>query len=158
MALSRRQEVIVAFFERLEGITIAAGFNTDAGQALFLGVEPQMGPDDPNYAIAVLIGDDDAPGFQGESIAYNLPLECKVLAKVDEAKPDDAWMTVEALLQDIKRAVELPSTEERRLGRLLSGLGLNRGQTFTIPREPGSLKVGVSLTYSAPIKEKWGEP
>lgn len=158
MALSRRQDVIVAFFERLEAIKIADGFNTDAATALFLGVEPLLGPDDPSYAIALVIGDDDAPRYQGEKTTYNLPLECRALAKVDPATPDAAWMTVEALLQDIKRAIELPSLEERRLNRLLVGNGLERGRTVTLQREPGSLSVGASLTYSAPISEKWGEP
>src|SRR6266545_1582415 len=109
-----------------------------------------MGPDDPAVALAVQI-DDDNPTFQQEHVFSPLPLMVHALAKADLDQP---WLTVEALLQDIKRAVEL---EDRTLGQRLRGR-LERGPTQSLPRETGSEFVGASITYLAPIAEPWGNP
>lgn len=150
MATSRRQQVIEAIRSRLEVIAIADGFNTDAGAKIFLEEAPPLGPDDPDVAIAIVIGDDN-PTLHGEHVFGTLPIEIQALAKADL---DEPWLAVEGVLQDIKRAIEL---EDRSLGRLLRSR-LERKPTRTLPREAGSTSVGVSITYEAPIAEKWGEP
>jgi hypothetical protein len=150
MAMSRRQQVIEALKARVAAITIAGGFNTDAGSLVFLNETPALGPDDPDVAIAMLIRDDD-PSYHGEQVFYRLPIEFQALAKADLAAP---WVIVEQVLQDIKRAVELA---DRTLGRLLR-TNLERRSTRTLEREQGSTAVGVAITYEAPIAETWGTP
>ena len=147
---SRRQQVLAALVARVQAITVDDGFNTDAGTAVYLGETPMLGPDDPLVAIALIVGDDD-PGYQGEHVFVKLPIEIQGVAFADQT---DSWMAVEAVIEDIKRAVEL---EDRSLGKLLRS-ELERGPTRTLRREPGSSTVGAGVTYLAPIAEKWGTP
>lgn len=165
--LSRRQQVLEVLLRRLQRITTANGFTTNAGQAAFLMLAPRTGPGDARELVAIRVGDDEIQGQQAQ-VAYRLPLECQAL--VDAEQLDAPWTSVEAVLRDLKRAVELPQegTAEKALaeglrfreadgGRLLAGF-LERGQTVTLERDPGSAVVGVSITYIAPLVERWGEP
>lgn len=150
MALSRRHQFLVALRERLKTIRVSAGFNTDAGAHLFFGFTPDMGSDDPETAIAILVGE-DSPGWQREKVFYTLPIEIHAMAKAEIADP---WMAVEALIQDIKRAIE---QSDRTFGGVLVN-HLERGGTRAIDREPGALFVGATVTYEAPLAETWGTP
>jgi hypothetical protein len=155
MADARRQQFLEVLLARLEAITQANGFTTDAGEHVYLGFAPAVGPDDAPQAIAVIVGDDE-PGYQGENVSYRLPIEVQAIAAVPAGQQDQPWLTVEAMLRDIKRAVEKP---DRKFGGLLNvGRGLERGPTRTLPREAGSTAVGLSVTYFAPMSEAWGEP
>lgn len=147
---SRRQRILAVLLERIEAIRTANGFNTEAGWAVFLGETPVLGPDDPESAIAIVVGDDVTP-YQGENVMVQLVIEFQALAKADINKP---WIVVEAMLADIKRAIEL---EDRTLGRLVPNK-IERGPSRTLPRVPGSTTVGASLTYIAPYLERWGHP
>ena len=146
MAKSRRQQVVEVIRERLQAITVANGFNTEAGAQVFLNESPAFGPDDPDVAVAVVIGEDD-PAVLGEHVLCRVPLEIQALAKVDLAEP---WIAVEQVLQDIKRAIELEEgTRPRSLGGLLRSQ-LERGVTRTLEREDGSTAIGCGVTYLAP--------
>lgn len=147
---SRRHQIINAMVERLQAISIRDGFNTDAGERIYVGEAPQLGADDPDEAIALVIGDDQ-PEIAGPAFLIGLPLEVHALCKVTV---DDPWTRIEYLLADIKSAVEL---EDRRFDGLLMG-HLERGATQTRPREPESLTAGLIVPYRAPYKETWGNP
>lgn len=145
-----RQAIVEAVLARLQAIRSEDGFATDAGQAVFLGETPQLGPDDPNEAIAIVIGEDTI-GYQGENLLVILPLEVQALAK---AELDQAYLAVERVLGDIKTAIELT---DRTLGGLVRRQ-IERDVTVTLKREPGMAVVGVSVTYRCPYIEAWGNP
>ncbi len=130
-------------------VLVERGFATDVGQRVYLGEAPQLGPDDPDAAVALLLG--EQPGDLGLNVFTEIPLECQAHAKADL---DAAWLTVENVIGDIKRAVELA---DRSLGGLVLQQ-LRRGPVKAIQREPGSTTIGASVTYLAQFKEAWGAP
>lgn len=147
---TRRRSILEAVKTRLEAIRQDDGYATDAGETVFLGEAPALGPDDPDVAIVILVGEDE-PHFQGEHVLLRLPLEIQAVAKADL---DEPWLAVEDVLGDIKMAVE---TTDRTLGGLVKRQ-IERGATVTLEREPGSTYVGATLTYYAPYTERWGHP
>lgn len=148
--MSQRRDILEAVLARLGTILTSNGFATDAGGTLFLGAVPELGPDDPSVAVAIIVGD-DAVTFQGENMFIALPLHIAAVAKADL---DEPWIAVEDVLSDIKKAIELT---DRTLGGLVQRQ-LLRGTTRTVPRDPGSLTVGVAVEYRAPYREAWGNP
>jgi hypothetical protein len=153
--MSVRQDILAEILSRVATIDVSQGFQTDAGRQVFFGESPQLGPDDPEAAIAVVVRDDfstDQSGFgegeDGISVAL-LPIEIQGVVKADLEQP---WVTVEQIISDIKRAVE---TSDRGLGGLLA-VALARGRTRTQHREPGSTIVGASIEYRAIVAESWG--
>ncbi len=149
MAPTQRRRILEAFIARLEVILVERGFATDVGQKIFIGEIPQLGPSDPDAAIAIIVG--EQPGNLGLNVFTQLPYEILAIAKADL---DRAWLTVEDVIGDVKRAIEL---EDRTLGGLVLEQ-LSRGSVKTIPREPGSTTIGASITYLADFKEGWGTP
>lgn len=147
---TQRQLILTALVGQLQLITIANGYNTDAGLAVYLGVSVDLGEDDADVAIAV-VPETDEVAFQGANVLVRLPIEIQAIAK---ASLDQPWLAVEELVADIKRAVE---TEDRTLGGVVRKR-LERGSTRTLEREPGALSVGCSITYVAPYVEGWGTP
>jgi hypothetical protein len=145
-----RVAAIAELRTRLGHITIANGFNTDAGDLVFLCERPQLGPDDPVAAVALVVGADE-PGHQGEHVVLLLPVSIQAHVKV---VADDPWMTVEAIVEDIKRAIE---TDHDLDGALLPR-GLERGSTEPLEREDGSSTVGCGVEYRLRFKERWGAP
>ena len=149
-AVSRRQRILDWFRTQLETITRANGFRTDAGAAIYLGGIPELGPDEPDVAIALTV-EPDEPSVDLKHVVIRLPLEIHALAKGSMNEP---WTAIEAVLSDIKEAIE---QQDRTLGGLVLNR-IERGQTQTIPRQAGSLTVGVTIGYIAPYKERWGNP
>lgn len=146
--MSNRQELLEAFKTRVSAIAKADGFQTDAGLTVFLGDTPALGPDDPPEAIAIVVGDDETR-YQGEQVLIRLPVLLVALVKAELEEP---WAAIEAILADLKTAVEKP-------GRTLCGVvKIERGVTRTLPREMGSTTVGAALTYWCPYVECWGNP
>lgn len=152
MASSRRQLILEAFRTRLQAITTDAGFQTDAGKAVFLGEAPTFGPADPDAAIQIGVGD-DVP-ISSQNTVVELPIEIAAIAKPDLDRP---WEAIEAVIADIKTAVELA---DRTLGGRLPGSwqAFRRGPTRTLPRDPGSTTVGAAVEYRVTYTEKWGQP
>lgn len=153
---SRRQRIIEAALARLGVILQDDGFNTDAGRNVLLNQVPELGEDDPDVAIAILLGDDE-PRQQGHKILIGLPIELQAIAKV--ARPDAGgewhpWIEAEQVLEDAKRAFEL---EDMKLGGLLND-DMERDVTSTSEREAGSTTVGLSIRYRLEYHEKWGAP
>lgn len=150
---SKRRDILAALLERLEAIAVDDGFNTDAGARVSLNEVPRFGPDDPDEAIVVVVNEDEA-SYQGEHIMLRLPIDIQAMAKADPSDATSAYLTAENILEDVKKAVELPD-------RTLDGLvkrQIERGSTRTMEREPGSPHVGVAITYTIPYTEQWGRP
>jgi hypothetical protein len=76
------------------------------------------------------------------------------VAALAKADLDDPYLAVEAVLGDIKRAIEL---EDRSLGGLVDQR-FERGRTRPFEREEGSTAVGVIVPYIVPYYESWGAP
>lgn len=157
---SRRQRILTVIAERVAVVQQVNGYQTDAGAMVVLGETPQLGPDDPDTAIAILVGDEQAR-WNRAHVLVRLPIE--VQAVVKDSSPS-AWWVVEALVADIKRAVERP---DRELAITLNGgevkllsptPGLTREVTRTVPRETGMTTVGAGVTYVAEFGEVWGDP
>jgi hypothetical protein len=147
---TRRLLILQELLTRVQQITVANGFATDAGAAVFMGEVLQLGESDPDVVLALVAGD-DLVRSQQVNIAVTLPVEIQAVARADLAQP---WVAVETVLGDIKRAMELP---DRTLGGLVRQQVL-RSVTRTLPREPGTLTVGVGVTYVLPYIEEWGAP
>lgn len=149
--MTAREAILSELRLRLRTIAIANGFVTDAGGQVFLGEAPQLGQDDPSHALALVL-DDDEVNSQGY-LFVTLPVVVQALAKADLNEP---WVAIEAMLGDIKVAIE--QTEgDRTLGGLLKS-ELRRGSTRTVPREPGGTTVGAAITYRCEYVERWGTP
>lgn len=150
---SRRKLILAEILTRLEAITTANGFNTDAGAEVCLNEAPGFGPDDPEQVIVVKVNE-DFPGHQAMHTFIRLPIDIQAMAKADPTDATSAYITAENILEDVKRAIEL---EDRTLGRLVQRQ-IERGSTRTMEREPGTPYVGIAVTYTAPYIEQWGSP
>lgn len=146
----KRRAILEALVTRVQDITVAHGYRTDAGALVFLGEKPDLGPDDPSVAVAVVPSEDSVTG-QGDKLFVELPIEFQALAKADIDAPH---LAIEDVLADLKEAIE---TADRTLGGLAGG-ELTRTATRTMDREPGATTVGVALTYMVPYREQWGHP
>lgn len=147
---TRRERILGEFIARLQKVRVEGGYATDAGEEILLGQVVALGPDDPAVVIAVVPGD-DRPQFQGVGNFISWPIEVQGVAG---AELDHAWLMVEAVVGDIKRAIE---TDDRTLGGLVSRT-IERGVTRVLPREPGVDIVGAGVTYLVPYVESWGQP
>jgi hypothetical protein len=145
-----RQHILEALKGRVEAIQVVDGFATDAGLSVFLGERPRLGPDDPEIAIAIVVFDDVVKS-QGRKYFIALPVGICALARADLDAP---WTSVEAILGDLKKAVEL---EDLTLGGLLRA-NFERGSTRTLDRESGTTTVGAMVTYELQYSETWGKP
>lgn len=148
--MSRRQDILAAFVARLEGIQVATGYQTDVGQLVFIGERPTLGPDDPPASLDVVVSADE-PGYQGENVFVTLPVMVHAMVKADWSTP---WQTVEAVIADIKTAIET----DHDLGGLLVPRGLERGPIEPRDREAGDTIVGAGIQYSLKYVERWGAP
>lgn len=149
-ATSRRQRIIEWFLGQLQTIATSGGFATNAGATVYCGFVPELGPDDPLVAIALTVGPDE-PSVNMEHVFVRLPIRIHALASASASAP---WEAAEAVLRDIKEAIE---TNDRTLGKLLPRQ-LERGQTETFERRSSSQTTGIKITYWAPYAEQWGGP
>jgi len=130
-------------------IRIANGFRSDAGLRVYLGAAPELGPNDPPDAIAIVPRDDLAQEQGRISVVF--PVEVQAIGNASLEAP---WRAVEFLIADLKIAIEL---EDRTLGSLLKGV-MSRGPTRTLERVPGVTTMGVGIVYFCPFIEEWGNP
>jgi len=160
VAPSRREQILDAVLARLAAICVADGFATDAGAAVMLG-EAALGPDDPKEAIVVVVEDDQVT-HQGAGLLIQMPLTIQAIVWCSAISGlGQAYRRAEAILSDIKRAMELPDrvivTEDFPRG-VVGWKGLERGVTSTLKKEPGSELIGVTVQYGFPYQENWGNP
>jgi len=149
---STRRRILEGFKARLEAILRDGGYRTDAGTNVLLGELPLMGDDDPEVAIVVIPGE-ETPLYVQVNITATLPVRVLVLAK---AVLDEPWVAVEDVLADVITAIEQP---DRTLGGLLTDpKQLVPGAVRPLPREVGSLDVGVVVEYRVSYTRGWGAP
>ena len=144
---SKRPDILTEFLTRVSAIQKANGYNTDAGLKVFFGATPELGPDDPDEAAALIIGDDTTT-YLGDETQVSLPIDIQALAK---ASGDQPWVTVELVLADIKHAIE---SGDRSMGGLLC-TDMKVGRTRSLKREPGATTVGAAVQYSATYIDGW---
>jgi len=147
--ITRRVLILQRLGALIGTIQKANGFDTDAGLAVYIGVAPELGPSDPDYAIAVVPGDELATE-QGR-IDNTITVDVQAIGKATAA---DAWINLELLLGDIKAAIEL---EDRTLAGIFKGV-MKRGPTRSLERQPGATTIGVGIFYSGTYVDEWGNP
>lgn len=148
--IRRRKVILEAVRTRLQEISVADGYLTDAGRQVSLGLQPAFSDQDPDVGIAIVVGPDRIEA-QHTKLAITLPVEVQAVAKADL---DDPFLTIEDVISDIKQALE------RADDRLLDGLlayECQRGSTRQTDREPGSTTVGIGITYEFFYEEGWGD-
>jgi hypothetical protein len=159
---SKRQAAISDIVRRLEFITKAKGYNTDAGEHIFVGEAPTFGEADPPEALAVLV-EEDSPRIEGGLIRTRTPIE---IWAVVPAGTSDPLLAVEAIISDIKEAMEIEAdgSLDRFLGTVTDDdrpygtlpKGLERGTIKPLRRQEGSTYVGAAVEYIAHFEERWG--
>lgn len=147
---SRRQQILELLLGRLQLIKVRRGFQTDAGKLVLLDEFPSFGESDTDIAIAMVVLPDEV-GYTGVNTVVSLPIEIQAIARAELEYP---WREAEAVLADIKKAIEL---EDRRLNELARPY-IVRGTTRTMSREEGQNFVGRGITYVVPYVEGWGTP
>ena len=144
---SRRQLIVEAFAELLRVIQVNDGYQTNAGQAVYLGQVPALGePTDPEVALAIVVYDTVPQPNRFEI----LPIEVQGVAK---ASLDAPHLAAEQALADVCLAVE---REDLTLGGLVKRMDV--GVTRTLSREDGSTTVGFGVTYLLTCVREWGKP
>ena len=148
---STRQTFLEEIFRaRLQTIRVTAGFNTDAGETVFLGEVANLGPHDPDTAIAIVPGDIEVRRDQARKLFVQLPVEIQLVAKVSL---DEPWVRIEQMLADVQKAIEVDDDLIRGAERSLA-----YGSERVLPREAGMTTTGAGITYVATWARKWGQP
>jgi len=151
---TKRRLILEAIGARLAEISQANGYETDAGARIYIGEAPDLGEDDPDAALAILPGDEE-PRWQGENVSVIWPITIAAIAK---ATIDGSYLVVEAVIGDIKRAIEQPDRRLHVNGIPLLNHYLERGAVRGLEREPEHQSVGATITYDARFTEGWGTP
>lgn len=149
--MTKRATALAALRARLAQIRIANGFTTDAGAKILFGEDPVVGPSDPPAVLAIVVGDTSGETFEGEVIPSSVPVSVQVIAP---AGLGDPGLTIEAILGDIKTAVELTEC----LPECTGPLGIVRDGTTWLKREPGEPYIGAAVNYRILLREGWGAP
>lgn len=153
---SKRIGALTELRRRLERITRANDFATDAGQTVFLGEAPGLGHHDPEVAIAVVVGDStEAHRGMSDVIESVVVVSLQAFARSAPAHKVDPFLAAEDVVADIKRAVEL---EDRSLEGWCLSTGMSRGAVRPARRMEGSEYVGAAVDYVLTFEERWGHP
>jgi hypothetical protein len=146
---SRRQQVLAAIRERLQAITVANGYATDAGLHIHHGGEVTAHDEMPVLIYrpepAVLVA-------EGRQEQWRVTVMVTGLAISEGEDPLDA---AEALLADIKQALFTPT--DRTLGGVAIDVAPASGAD-TFDREPGGSFVGCIVPALVEFIETRGEP
>lgn len=147
---STRQTFLETIRTRLQAIRVTSGYLTDAGETVFLGETPNLGPDDPDTALAIVPGDAVVTKTQGKKRYMLLPVEIQVVTKVDR---DEPWIAVEQALADVQTAIEQDDV-------LIHGYeqSLSYASERVLPREEGMTTTGAGITYALTWCQAWGAP
>lgn len=159
-AETMRQKIIAAMKARAATITIANGFNTDAGLHVTHGYRrPAKGDAMPRIALISAAEVPEAEVQDDVIVRRRWPLYFIAAAEV-AADDENALDTAEKLLADMKRA--LFDENNRTLGGLLSKnkeIGnVEMGAEDTADREPGGNLVEAGVTALVTFIEGYGHP
>ena len=120
---------------------------------MFFGEGVELGEDDPPTALAIVV-QDSQPQPRGGFLEVPVLVEFQALAKVDPDLVDQPYIAAEIILTDVQRAIE---AGDRTLGGRIKG-ELQLGPTRVVPKQPGSMTVGVGVTYGGTFIRTWGQP
>jgi hypothetical protein len=152
---SRRQRIIEMLVQRLRTIQATSGYETDAGLYLYWG-PVVLGPDDPPMAIAVVPGTTETNPLQAGKKIITLPIEFHAVVREDTPQRgtmENSWAQAEAILSDIKRAVEVDDPEFDRLV-----VDFTAGEVSPLVRQEGGEILGLRIEYRVVYAETWGNP
>lgn len=149
MADSIAKQILDALVARCQNITIANGYNTNAGQRVFLGRRSFMSRES-FPSVCVIRGTDSVKERTVERVKLLLPVTVEGLLAQDTT---DVGSDEEELLADLKQAV---LTTDIRLGGLAIkteyvGSGL-------LQRDDAATYIGVELTLEVTYIEFLGDP
>lgn len=147
-------QIAEALETRLQAILISGGFNTDAGNQVYLGFR-QINPDEVAAGPAVLVYElEDSPRDEdGDFCAGGIIDLSFAVEGIQEYGSASTSETLALLWQDIARAVFIA---DQTLGGL--ALSLQRGaRTFEYP-EQGGTTVAVRQVVVATYDEPYGNP
>jgi hypothetical protein len=161
--ISKRRKAIDELVRRLGFIQLAKGYSCDAGLSILLGEAPSFGEDDPLAAIAIAVGGDE-PETTGGLVRTRTTFEIHAMVRADMDAP---LLALEALIADVKAAVEIEGRDQNQLlggdasiDRSLDGVtlpkGFERGPIRPLNREAGSTFVGAVCEYIGTFEERWG--
>lgn len=148
-------QILEAVEDRLETILVAGGYNTDAGQNVFLGVR-RINPNelaDGSVVLNVFDTDDEVD----ETTAYgdeeiHVTLRITVEAYIRDLT-EQGTRLAHLVMQDIKTAV---LTSDRTLGGLTVDFGYD-GRSVEYP-DPGGDTLTVSVDFVTTYAEAYGAP
>lgn len=154
---SRRQLVLAALATLLEEVSVANGFNTDAGAMVRLGQELELGDNDPDSAILIVSGIETFNQPQDRKLFSQWPLSIRAVVKVAD-DIDDAWMAAELIVADIEKAIEVADPTFGGLVNYNGNHGLILQSIETVERDAGSPVVGIDVVFIAKLQRTWGDP
>src|SRR5205085_3647692 len=102
MADSIRKRILAEVKTRLQQVTVANGFNTDAGLAFVIGVMPKLGEDSPDAAIAVVPQEQTPSPLSPMHVGGDWPIEVIAIANAS-GNLEEPWFLVEDVAADIQR-------------------------------------------------------
>jgi hypothetical protein len=152
MTDSRAKVAIDAIAERLRAIKVADGFNTDAGERVYLG------PYWPSSGVDAVVATFSQEQVQGDSGArrggsYQLQRQFSVTGLIKSETNTPKGSDLERLLADVKRALFiLEPLADRQFGPLLYV------QTQMNPRVAGNEYESFDLTCALNYMEAYGDP
>lgn len=146
--------IIEKIRDRLAGIDLDSGFNTDAGARVYFG-KRQPTPDEIDVGPVIQVySTEDEPQDPDQ---FCDPMFIRVSMTVEgftRAVDDDFTLAAHDLIQDIKSAVLVIGSET--LDDLAVDLGYS-GYSIEYP-DSGGDSVSVSLAFSAMYEETYGAP
>lgn len=147
--LTRR--ILQELVDRLEQILVENGFNTDAGEDVGLGVRSFDDLAEGEIVVGVYRGKTTVSDAGQPRLAITLP----VIVEAHYAPASDPAGSIENLVGDLKKACMLD--HDRTLGGLATGfLKLVSDEVFY--PAPGSSIASARLTFTASIRESYGNP
>ena len=154
MSDSTRQEILAEIISRLEGIRRTAGYQTDIGARVVIGEVPVFSEGDEEQWLSVEPSDSDI-NHSMENVGAEWIVEVQAMSRADAESP---WLTIEALIADVCKAIENDSDGEtdRDLGGLC--IEIRKASDRIIKREAGSDYVGAAVGYRILFGRPWGTP
>lgn len=153
------QQIVGKFLDRLRAILIADGYNTDMGATV---KHDRVDLEHDDNRLTVFAEAEVPAPVQSGGRLISARLQVLIEAKIpvpDGASDTAAGDLVEALVEDIQRAVEQP---DQTFGGLAPGKLAYLGRTTT-PRYPSAQELGprsahVRVLYSVGYNRRYGNP
>lgn len=151
MNKTHEQRIIEAIADRLRAISVASGYQTDAGAQVYRGLV-QWDERDPLPLVCVHPGEISAENGITNTAIVNLPIQ---ISGVAAATPDNPGDAAQVLCGDLQQALFAPG--DFRLGGLLTDNLIFTGRRIS-PRAPGAAVVEVELNLSVRYVLRLAEP